>query len=261
MSGEALTSPLPFGAEAAGYDAGRPPYPEGLYEALFQKLDLRPGLRGFEVGAGTGLATRALIRRGLQLRAIEPDPLMAKRLRVSAPEAEVIPARMEDAALPEGVADFGVSAMAMHWLDAGLALPRIRAWLKPGAGFAMWWTVFGDPAQPDAFQRASAPLFSGMAQGRGAAKGVPYAMQSAARLADLTAAGFEAAQMQRFDWQIRQSTAEVVNLCRSFSPILQMPPAAREAFLQAMADLVEREFGGSVLRSFVSLLYTARRPL
>lgn len=261
MSGEASASPLPFGAEAAGYDAGRPPYPAALYDALFQQLNLCPGLRGFEIGAGTGLATGELMRRGLQLLAIEPDPRMAEWLRVAVPGAEVIPARMEDARLPEGEADFGVSAMAMHWLEAASSLPRARDWLKPGAGFAMWWTVFGDPAAPDEFQRASQPLFAGQGRGRGSSGAVPYALQSGERLRDLTAAGFEDARLQRFDWKIRQTTAEVVNLCRSFSPVLQMAAPARQAFLNAIADLVDRDFGGQVERDFVTVLYTARRPL
>ncbi|RRH78448.1 class I SAM-dependent methyltransferase [Falsigemmobacter faecalis] len=261
MSGEASASSLPFGAEAAGYEAGRPDYPPALYEALFQELNLSPGLRGFEVGAGTGLATRALMRRGLQLLAIEPDPRMAARLRAAVPGAEVIPLRMEEADLPEAAADFGVSAMAMHWLEPATALPRARRWLKPGAGFAMWWTVFGDPAAPDDFQRASQPFFAGQGRGRGSSGAVPYALQREARLQNLTAAGFEGARAQRFDWKIRQSTAEVVNLCRSFSPVLQMAAPARAAFLSAIADLVDRDFGGQVERDFVTLLYTARRPL
>src|SRR5438067_1595351 len=49
-----------FGTDAAGYDGARPGYPE----ALFDRLDAYAGgLRGaklFEVGAGTGIATRAL---------------------------------------------------------------------------------------------------------------------------------------------------------------------------------------------------------
>lgn len=257
MSGAPSGAPLPFGAEAASYEAGRPEYPQALYAALFAHLSLTSGMQGFEIGAGTGLASRALLRQGVRLTAIEPDPRMAARLVARSPELVLVPERAETAQLSEAGFDFGISAMAMHWVDPKVVLRKARAWLKPGAGFAMWWTVFGDPARPDTFQQASGPLFE--ASGQGAR--MPHALQTGARLQELTAAGFEGARVQRFDWQICQSRAQVLDLTRSFSPVLQMEPQVRETFLQALGDLVDREFGGAVTRDFVSLLYTARAPL
>ena len=53
-----------FGADAANYDRARPAYPERIYEILRDRCNLRSGVNTFEIGAGTGQATRHLLRLG-----------------------------------------------------------------------------------------------------------------------------------------------------------------------------------------------------
>src|ERR1700760_97287 len=62
-----------FGAAARIYDARRPRYPEQLIDDLLsggahQVLD---------VGAGTGIVSEQLLRKGVDVLAVEPDPRMA----------------------------------------------------------------------------------------------------------------------------------------------------------------------------------------
>jgi protein-L-isoaspartate O-methyltransferase len=52
-----------FDAVAAQHDAGRPNYPEPVFDAL----DPLEGKRVLEGGAGTGIATAALLRRGARV--------------------------------------------------------------------------------------------------------------------------------------------------------------------------------------------------
>src|SRR5579859_5881772 len=67
-----------FGYDPSSYAAARPDYPAGLYDRLVERCGLRPGMPVFEVGAGTGLATRRLLELGASpLVAIEPDPTLA----------------------------------------------------------------------------------------------------------------------------------------------------------------------------------------
>jgi hypothetical protein len=53
-----------FGADPAAYDAVRPGYPAWVFDELVARGALRPGAATFEIGAGTGIATRALLARG-----------------------------------------------------------------------------------------------------------------------------------------------------------------------------------------------------
>lgn len=49
-----------YGHDGAGYDAGRPGYPERVVEILVTRCGLTQGTKAVEVGPGTGQATRRL---------------------------------------------------------------------------------------------------------------------------------------------------------------------------------------------------------
>src|ERR1700761_1436733 len=67
-----------FGEDPDSYHATRPAYPAWVFEVLRERCHLTPGTSTFEIGAGTGLATRPLLDLGANpLLAIEPDPRLA----------------------------------------------------------------------------------------------------------------------------------------------------------------------------------------
>ncbi|MDP8909239.1 MAG: hypothetical protein M3N47_09035, partial [Chloroflexota bacterium] len=59
-----------FETVADQYDAARPSYPDEVFEALVPL----EGLKLLDVGAGTGIATRALIARHADVIAVDPRP-------------------------------------------------------------------------------------------------------------------------------------------------------------------------------------------
>src|ERR1039458_7195276 len=81
-----------YGLDVAGYDAGRPEYPQRVYEVLETRCGLRAGSVVLECGPGTGQVTRRLVEAGARVVAIEPDPAMAAYLRqaLQGKEVEVI---------------------------------------------------------------------------------------------------------------------------------------------------------------------------
>jgi protein-L-isoaspartate O-methyltransferase len=73
-----------FGLDPAGYYSARPEYPAEVYQLLKKRCNLRPGTRAFEIGAGTGLAPRHLLRLGAdRLLIVEPDDRLAQYLKIS----------------------------------------------------------------------------------------------------------------------------------------------------------------------------------
>jgi len=68
---------LRFDSVAERYHDVRPRYPDSIWDALFAITGLRPGARVLEIGAGTGIATAALVRRGCHVTALEPGAAMA----------------------------------------------------------------------------------------------------------------------------------------------------------------------------------------
>ena len=93
-----------FGLDPAGYRAGRPDYPEAIYETLVQRCGLGPTTRVLEIGPGTGLVTRRLLRQGAHVAAVEPDRSMASYLSDTAAAAnlDVVIASFEEADITAG---------------------------------------------------------------------------------------------------------------------------------------------------------------
>jgi trans-aconitate methyltransferase len=74
---EAREQRLVFGEVATAYDAYRPSYPDALFDTIVDFGGLKAGECALEIGAGTGKATVAFLRRGLTVHALEPTREMA----------------------------------------------------------------------------------------------------------------------------------------------------------------------------------------
>ena len=103
-----------FGADPAGYHAMRPDYPAWVFETLQQRCGVGPDTIAFEIGAGTGKATRHILDLGvIGLTAVEPDQRMAAYLRETIPDEtlEVVISTFEEVDLKEQRFDLGVSTV------------------------------------------------------------------------------------------------------------------------------------------------------
>jgi SAM-dependent methyltransferase len=253
-----------FGNDPSGYAAARPDYPDELYERLAQRCGLRAGTAVFEIGAGTGLATRRLLTLGAApLRAIEPDPRLAAFLRQTVPHRslQVDQSTFEEADLPPVSFDLGTAATSFHWLNQVDALAKVRRTLKAGGWWAMWWTHFGADKEYDAFRTATKHLFIDIprspSQGR---QGRPeFPLDREARLHDLSAAGFQMAEVDLWRWTLRYDTHRLLDLYRTFSPVAMLEPKKRNLLLDELGRVADQQFGGSVERPFITVMYTARR--
>jgi predicted RNA methylase len=73
-----------FGAAAAAYAEHRPNYAQA---AVRWALELAPGQRVLDLGAGTGKLTATLVALGAEVIAVEPDPAMLAELPRALPAA------------------------------------------------------------------------------------------------------------------------------------------------------------------------------
>jgi SAM-dependent methyltransferase len=253
-----------FGRDPLAYVNARPDYPEELYQRLLTRCELGPGVSAFEIGAGTGLATRRLLAFGVSpLWVIEPDARLAGflRERISSDSLRVDQVAFEEAELPEAEFHLGVAATSFHWLDQGSGLAKVYRSLRSGGWWAMWWNHFAS-GNPDPFQLATDHLFVGTPDSPSVGKnqGVPFALDQQARHGDLMLAGFCDPDVELWHWTIRYDTARLVALYSTFSPIQSLEPEARQVFLANLARIADEQFGGDVERPFTSVLYTARKP-
>ena len=125
-----------FGAIADDYDRLRPPPAEAAVDWL-----VPDGCQvAVDLGAGTGLLTRALARRVPRVIAVEPDERMRAVLAARSPGVEVRAGRGEAIPLPDASADAVFISSAWHWMDPELALAEITRVLRDGGRFGLIWT-------------------------------------------------------------------------------------------------------------------------
>jgi SAM-dependent methyltransferase len=258
-----------FGRDPPGYDRWRPGYPARVYDLLRARCGLRVGTRTFEVGPGTGQATRHLLQMGAApLVVVEPDERLAAflgvefRRAVADRELEIRQETFEDVDLPPSSFDLGVAATSFHWLDASLRLRKVAALLRPGGWWAMWWNVFGDPSQLDAFHEATQDILSGVGRSpaAGPSGGLPHALEVDTRLAELTEVGeFEDISNEMIRWTLSLDTEGVRGLFATFSEITRLPDEQRRQVLDDLARVADERFGGRIEKPMVTAIYTARR--
>ncbi len=132
-----------FDPVAGGYDAARPDYPAGLYDAIESALG-KPllGADVVDIGAGTGIASRALAGRGARVIAVDPGPRVLAVL-LARSTSRVAPVVGDGNALPLRSASFDLAAYAQswHWADPARSLPEAARVLRDRGVLAIWWNV------------------------------------------------------------------------------------------------------------------------
>jgi SAM-dependent methyltransferase len=250
-----------FGENPGSYHSSRPEYPDWVYATLASVCGLRRNAAVFEIGAGTGTATRRLLDLGADpLTAVEPDQRLADFLRTNNPDKalRVVVAPFEEAALEQRAFDLGVSATAFHWLDEGLALAKIASLLRPGGWWAAVWNVFGDDSQPDLFHEATKEILGPPANPAAGERGIPFGLDFAARLAALKRSGaFDVVENRISRWPLVLDADQTVALYATYSNVSARPD--RETVLAEIGRIARDVFMGRVVRNMTTSLYIARR--
>ncbi len=256
-----------FGRDPGAYARARLPYPERVYEVLESRCGLRPGTAVFEIGPGTGIATRELLRRGaMPLTAVEPNRRLASYLECSLghdrARVRILRQPFERATLPPASFDLGVAATSFHWLPERTALRRVARALRPGGWWAAWWAHHGDPHRTSAFHESLQPLYEHL-EGRPTSKESARQRQARTRrgriLALESTGTFDRIRYEYIHWNVTLSTERVTALWGTFSDILILPPKQRAWFLSELARIADEQFHGSVTFPGLTPLLTARR--
>jgi SAM-dependent methyltransferase len=94
-----------------------------------------------DVGAGTGILTRALVAMGCTVVPVEPDPGMRARLEAVTPGVSVLAGTAESVPLADASVDAVVAGQAYHWFDPEPAHAEIARVLRGGGTFGVLWNL------------------------------------------------------------------------------------------------------------------------
>ena len=110
-----------FGQAADAYQTFRPDYPEEIFRRILGWIPAGKRNCAIDLGAGTGKASRELVKSFREVIAIEPDPLMVEKLREAAPGATITQITAEEYEREPSSADLINFAQSLHWMD----IPRV----------------------------------------------------------------------------------------------------------------------------------------
>jgi len=152
-----------FNLDAQGYDTYRPGYPDELFLSIFEYAQLESGTMCLEIGAGTGQATRTMLSKGLNVKALEPGEQLASKLVKGLgqfTQLTVSQTSFEDFLGPPGSYDLIYSASAFHWVPKVEAYRKAFDLLKPNGTLALFWQSFSVNRPDDATHQALQAVFS-----------------------------------------------------------------------------------------------------
>jgi SAM-dependent methyltransferase len=145
MSDDNARNAATFGAIASAYAAGRPRYPESLFDFLAAQAPARGA--AWDAGCGNGQATASLASRFA--RVLGTDMSAEQVAQAPAlPNVEWRVASSEEVDVAPASLDLVLVAQALHWFDLDRFYPRVQRALAPRGVFAAvgysWFRV--DPA-------------------------------------------------------------------------------------------------------------------
>lgn len=243
----------PFDALADDYDAARPSYPRALYDDLEALAGPLRGARVCEVGAGTGIATRALQDRGANVLAVDLGAAMLARLRARAGAAPAAVADAHALPLPGSSVDLVCVAQAWHWVCVDAAAAEVARVLRPGGSLAVWWNDIDAEGEPwwEAQQRR---LEAGSPGYRRDYRGRDYGEE-------LRHSGLFASVVSAQSGWVRSLDLDTYAAwLRSKSYVAAMGPAMAGFLAAERRSLAEAFPDGEVREPFVTRLWVARAP-
>lgn len=143
-----------FTERAADYVTGRPSYPQGALDAIFDGFPDVGSLTVADLGAGTGISARLMAERGAQVIAVEPNAAMRD---AAEPDERVrwVAATAETTGLEEAEVDIATVFQAFHWFDHRRALNEMIRIVRPGGRAAV---IYNERDESDAFTAAYGEL-------------------------------------------------------------------------------------------------------
>jgi SAM-dependent methyltransferase len=129
-----------FSDRAGDYVRYRPDYPAVAIDHILEGLGDPARLTAADVGAGTGISSRLIADRGVQVIAVEPNPAM-RAAAAAHPRVAWREGTGEATGLDSASVDLVVCAQAFHWFRQREAIAEFHRVLRPRGRVAVMWNT------------------------------------------------------------------------------------------------------------------------
>jgi len=138
-----------FSDRAETYAKYRPGYPDEMLR--FLETLVAPPATVADIGSGTGILTRQLLKSGYEVWAVEPNEAMrtaAEWTLSGCPAGRSVPGTAEATTLEDGAVDLITCAQAFHWFDRVPTRLEFSRILKSDGWIALLWNERQEDASP-----------------------------------------------------------------------------------------------------------------
>ncbi|MEM7578446.1 MAG: class I SAM-dependent methyltransferase [Mastigocoleus sp.] len=149
-----------FSDKAENYTKYRPTYPDEVIDKILEGFTLP--ITAADIGAGTGISSRLLAQKGVNIIAIEPNAGM-REFAEKHPNVEWKEGTAEATNLPDVSVDLITCFQAFHWFKPQPTLKEFQRILKPKGRLAI---VFQELNRDDEFTQTYGELISKAANNR-----------------------------------------------------------------------------------------------
>jgi SAM-dependent methyltransferase len=157
----------------------------------------------------------------------------------------------------ESVFDVVFAATAFHWLDPATRYHRTAALLRPGGVLATVSTehIAGGTEQffvdvQACYRRYDPTTPPGLLLQP--ADAIPFDQNLGGR--------YERPAFRRHEWTVDYRTADYLDLLRTYSGTLVLPPLVRDGFLRCVGALIDGRYGGRITKRYLTELRVAHLP-
>lgn len=127
-----------FSDRASNYAKYRPSYPAEAIDQILAGLGEPAQLVAADIGAGTGISSRLLADREVNVWAIEPNAAMSAAAEAH-PNVKYRQASAEQTGLPSQSVDLVTCFQSFHWFEPDTTFAEFHRILKPSGRLALVW--------------------------------------------------------------------------------------------------------------------------
>lgn len=250
-----------FDEDPGLYDRARPGYPAELLAGFAEQCGIGPGSRVLEIGPGTGQATLALADLGASVTAVELGAGLADVLRskVSGRDVTVVTTTFEDFALPAEPYAAVVAFTSWHWLDADARAAKVAVALRGEGYLATVATIHVAAGAADTFPVAVQECYERWDPDTPPGLRMATAEETEPVRDEVDESPlFRPGVRRRYIADVDYDAAAYLNVLRTYSGHRALSPDRRTGLLACIGSLIDREYGGRIVKRYLYELRVAR---